>query len=154
MALAFANRSAVWNDRGEFALAIRDADLAFEANYPEELKHKLFERKGQCHAALGKTEEATKNLQKAIEMLEISSIKVVEFEFNMTEKTRILFQGERRKAKEKAIRKMIEDVDTFVTKPMGVADDLSTKFVRKLAPELRDPHPRFPSFSKAIKVSK
>ena len=38
MALAFANRSAVWNDRGEHGLAIRDADLAFEAHYPEDLQ--------------------------------------------------------------------------------------------------------------------
>ena len=54
LALAFANRSAVWNDRGEHALAIRDADLAFEAKYPIELQHKLYERKGQCYVALGK----------------------------------------------------------------------------------------------------
>ena len=53
LALAFANRSAVWNDRGEHALAIRDADLAFEAKYPLELQHKLYERKGQCFMALG-----------------------------------------------------------------------------------------------------
>ena len=53
LALAFANRSAVWNDRGEHALAIRDADLAFEAKYPLDLQHKLYERKGQCYMALG-----------------------------------------------------------------------------------------------------
>ncbi len=76
MALAFANRSAVWNDRGEFALAIRDADFAFESNYPEELKHKLFERKGQCLASLGKTEEAKKCFENAIEYLNCSNIKV------------------------------------------------------------------------------
>ena len=55
LALAFANRSAVWNDRGEHALAIRDADLAFQAKYPLELQHKLYERKGQCYIALGKS---------------------------------------------------------------------------------------------------
>ena len=76
MALAFANRSAVWNDRGEFALAIRDADFAFESNYPEELKHKLFERKGQCFASLGKTEAAKKCLQKSIDYLDRSNLKV------------------------------------------------------------------------------
>ncbi len=58
MSLAFANRSAVWNDRGEYALAIRDADLAFATSYPEELQHKLYERKGQCLMALGKYTEA------------------------------------------------------------------------------------------------
>ena len=61
LALAFANRSAVWNDRGEHALAIRDADLAFEAKYPLELQHKLYERKGQCFMALGTTFSIFKN---------------------------------------------------------------------------------------------
>ena len=49
---------------------------------------------------------------------------------------------------------MIADADTLVRKPMGVTDDLATKFVRKLAPDLKEPHPRFPSFSSAVKVSK
>ena len=44
------------------------------------------------------------------------------------------------------------DAESKVRKPMGVTDDLATKFVRKLAPELKEPHPRFPSFSSAVKV--
>lgn len=93
MALAFANRSAVWNDRGEHALAIRDADLAFSARYPEELQHKLYERKGQCLMALGKYAEACKNLETSIELLDKSTS----------------LKGERRKAKEKTLQKLLQD---------------------------------------------
>ena len=91
--MAFANRSAVWNDRCEYALALRDADLAFEANYPEGLQHKLYERKGQCLAALAKVEEAKDMLTKAIEALDKSNLK-----------------GERKKAKEKTLQKLIADL--------------------------------------------
>ena len=87
MALAFANRSAVWNDRGEHALAIRDADLAFEAKYPTELQHKLYERKGQCLIALGKHKEAKAMLRTSIDLLEKSSS----------------LKGERRRLKEKTL---------------------------------------------------
>ena len=59
LAVTYANRSAVWVDKEEFFLAIRDADFAFEANYPKELHYKLFERKAQCQLALGLTEEAS-----------------------------------------------------------------------------------------------
>ena len=99
LALAFANRSAVWNDRGEYALAIRDADLAFEANYPEGLEHKLYERKGHCLTALGKVEEARDMLTKAIEALDKSNLK-----------------GERKKAKEKTLQKLLTDLQKTTTK--------------------------------------
>ena len=99
LALAFANRSAVWNDRGEYALALRDADLAFEANYPEGLQHKLYERKGQCLSALGKVEEAKDMLTKAIEALDKSNLK-----------------GERKNSKEKTLRKLFSDLQEETTK--------------------------------------
>ena len=107
LALAFANRSAVWNDRGEYALALRDADLAFEANYPEGLQHKLYERKGQCLSALGKVEEAKDMLTKAIEALDKSNLK-----------------GERKKAKEKTLQKLIADLQVQET---TVATNTTTK---------------------------
>jgi tetratricopeptide (TPR) repeat protein len=142
MALAFANRSAVWSDRGEFALAIRDADLAFDAAYPDELKHKLFERKGQCLVGLGKTKEAKAMLQKAVEYLAKSNIK----------------GAERKKAKEKTLEKLIsdllEDANVAAEPAAKMASDLSIKYVRKLIPDLQgdDQHPKFPNFSSAIKV--
>ena len=107
LALAFANRSAVWNDRCEYALALRDADLAFEANYPEGLQHKLYERKGQCLAALAKVEEAKDMLNKAIEALDKSNLK-----------------GERKKAKEKTLQKLIADLQVQET---TVATNTTTK---------------------------
>ena len=92
MSLAYANRSAVWNDRGEHALAIRDADLAFAAHYPEELRHKLYERKGQCFIALGKYNKARMMLETSIDQLAKSTS----------------LKGERLKAKEKTLQKLLQ----------------------------------------------
>ena len=99
LAVTYANRSAVWVDKEEFFLAIRDADFAFEANYPKELHYKLFERKGQCQLALGLTEEASQNIKDALKSLEDSNLK-----------------GERRNAKLKSLEKMLGDVDKEETK--------------------------------------
>ena len=41
LAITFANRSAVWVDKEEFCLAIRDAELAFESKYPKDLHYKF-----------------------------------------------------------------------------------------------------------------
>lgn len=133
MALAYANRSAVWNDRGEHGLAIRDADLAFEANYPDELQHKLYERKGQCFMALGKSDEAKQMLKKSIETIEKSKA----------------ITGERRKAKVKALQKMLDEAAEL---ECSEKPDSNDKYLRKLVPDLPNPHPKFPSFSDAIKV--
>ena len=92
LALAYANRSAIWNDRGEHALAIRDADLAFAAHYPEKLQHKLYERKGQCFMAMGKYSKARAMLETSIELL--------------TKSTSL--KGERLKAKEKDLKKILQ----------------------------------------------
>ena len=143
MALAFANRSAVWNDRGEHALAIRDADLAFEAKYPLELQHKLYERKGQCLIALGKYKEAKVMLQTSIDLLEKSSS----------------LKGERRRLKEKTLQKMLQDIEEehgigMESENNATSENahLAKKYVRKLVPDLRDAHPKFPAFNNAVSV--
>lgn len=136
MALAYANRSAVWNDRGEHALAIRDADLAFTARYPEELQHKLYERKGQCLMALGKYSEAKVMLEKSIELLDKSTS----------------FKGERRKAKEKSLQKLLQDIAKSCANNNENSGDLGKKFVSKLVPDLSECHPKFPRFSSAVSV--
>ena len=75
LAITYANRSAVWVDKNELNLAIRDADFAFEADYPKDLHYKLYERKGFCLTGLGRKDEAKEALNNAINSLEASSLK-------------------------------------------------------------------------------
>ena len=65
LAITYANRSAVWVDKNELNLAIRDADFAFEADYPKDLHYKLYERKGFCLTGLGRKDEAKEALNLA-----------------------------------------------------------------------------------------
>jgi hypothetical protein len=50
--------------RRDYTLALRDADFAFEYNYPPEMQHKLFERIGRCHLALGDPDKARQTFLK------------------------------------------------------------------------------------------
>lgn len=48
LALAYANRSAVLHDLGDWLYCLRDIQLAFDTGYPTHLEHKLHERRGNC----------------------------------------------------------------------------------------------------------
>ena len=113
---------------------MRDADFAFDANYPKELHFKLHERKAQCQISLGLQEEASKSLNNALQSLEYS---------NLT--------GERRNTRLKLLKKMIDDLDKTNTKN-GFPDKESTKYGKDLLPELKERHKIFPSFSNAVQV--
>jgi hypothetical protein len=54
LALAYANRSAVLYDLGDWLHCLRDIQLAFDTlTYPKHLEHKLYERQGNCWLQLG-----------------------------------------------------------------------------------------------------
>ncbi len=60
-------------------------------------------------------------------------------------------KGERRKAKEKSLQKLLQDIkptDSSAEEDQeaNIKSDLSKKFVGKLVPELPVAHPKFPSF--------
>ena len=129
LAITYANRSAVWADRKEYTLAIRDADFAFQNEYPEDLHFKLFERKGQCLSELGNAEEAKVAINLAIASLEKSSLK-----------------GERRKAKLLSLEKMVQEV-----KAKEPVQDF-IRFNHDLLPKLESPKECFPSFNEGIEV--
>ena len=48
IAFAYANRSAVFFQMGEFQLCLNDIDTAFKYDYPQRLRQKLVERKINC----------------------------------------------------------------------------------------------------------
>ena len=134
LSITYANRSAVWVDKEEFFLAIRDSDLAFEAKYPKELHYKLYERKTQCQFALQLHEEASDSLKMAIKTLEDSNLK-----------------GERRNAKLKALEKMAADINTKKDN-VDKSEKECKKYGKNLLPEFKDKHDNFPNLSNAIEV--
>ena len=76
-------------------------------------------------------------VEKSIELLSQSTLK-----------------GERRKGKEKTLQKLLQDIAEMSDEPppLEKSHDLSRKFVRKLVPDLKQPHPTFPAFSQAVAV--
>eukprot|EP00093_Oithona_nana_P003709 03709.XXX_1099_2702_1 [CDS] Oithona nana genome sequencing. len=63
-------------------------------------------------------------------------------------------KGERRKGKEKTLQKLLQDIAEMSDEPQPLekSHDLSRKFVRKLVPELKQPHTSFPALSQAVAV--
>ena len=134
LAITFANRSAVWVDKEEFSLAIRDAELAFDSRYPKDLHYKLYERKAQCQIALHEKQAASDTLINAVESLEYSNLK-----------------ADRRTAKLKVLQKMVADVDQMKSNSDS-PDQNSPKYGKNLLPIMKNAHKHFPSLSEAIEV--
>ena len=53
---------------GEHSAALRDIYRSFSVNYPQHLKHKLFERKAKCLGGLKLFAEAAKAFEEAEEV--------------------------------------------------------------------------------------
>ena len=126
LAITFANRSAVWVDKEEFSLAIRDAELAFDSKYPKDLHYKLYERKAQCQIALHEKQSASNTLIKAIESLEYSNLK-----------------ADRRSAKLKVLQKMVTDVGQMKSNS-DEPDQNCQKYGKNLLPTMKNAHKNFP----------
>ncbi|XP_041366619.1 uncharacterized protein LOC121381395 [Gigantopelta aegis] len=79
LALAFANRSAVFYHLKMYALCLQDIHFALKYGYPEHNRYKLFERKGKCCYHLKMKEEAISAFEQAIEFAEkakLSDLKI------------------------------------------------------------------------------
>ena len=72
-------RSAVWSDKREWDLAVRDIDLALAGGFPEDLRYKLLERKAHCLYSRGGeesrnlAEECVKEALEAVQSATVSS---------------------------------------------------------------------------------
>ena len=66
LALAYANRSAVLHELGEWLYCLRDIQLAFDTlAYPKHLEYKLYERQGNCLLKLGNRADAFVSFSRA-----------------------------------------------------------------------------------------
>jgi tetratricopeptide (TPR) repeat protein len=74
LALALANRSAVFFSMGNHEACLSDIRQAMKYNYPKKLLYKLFERQGKCLQALGRIESAMESLYVSMNILNIDSV--------------------------------------------------------------------------------
>ena len=58
IALAYANRSAVLNDNGQYREGLEDIERALRYSYPENLKYKLYKRRAEIMLKQGKLDDA------------------------------------------------------------------------------------------------
>ena len=58
LSLAFANRSAVLYHLQKYELCLLDIEYSLKYDYPEELRYKLFDRRGKCYRQLGMSHKA------------------------------------------------------------------------------------------------
>ncbi|RZF43134.1 hypothetical protein LSTR_LSTR016923, partial [Laodelphax striatellus] len=61
LALSYANRSAVTFALKQFYDCLKDIDRALDGHYPDNLRYKLYERKGKCLKYLGDKVSAKEN---------------------------------------------------------------------------------------------
>ncbi|XP_039288766.1 SET and MYND domain-containing protein 4 [Nilaparvata lugens] len=75
LALAYANRSAVTFALKQYDECLKDIDRALSGYYPDNLRYKLYERKGKCFKFTGDNESARENYIKSQEWLAKSNLK-------------------------------------------------------------------------------
>ena len=69
LALALANRSALYARQGNSAACLRDTTLALRSGYPKHLRYKLLQRHAKCQTDLGNFGEAKSHFREALSSL-------------------------------------------------------------------------------------
>lgn len=138
LALAYANRSAVFHDMADWLHSLRDIQLALDQGYPKHLEHKLRERQGNCWQELGHVTRAFKSFNLAKELLASAGQQHKDKLISITSK----------------IRKLGDVME--VTESMSNATSIEQEIIKKrrLAPELnRDRNILLPSASTSIELT-
>ena len=101
VALALANRSAVFFQLAEFEKCLEDLEAALLFGYPEAPQYKLFDRKGRSLLGLGRQFEAQEALEVAALLIQKSSLSEeeklkfrLEIKRVLTEPPRVLSQSQ------------------------------------------------------------
>lgn len=74
MALALANRSALFFRQHKYEYCLRDTRLALKTGYPKHLKYKVFQRQAKCLAELSRISEAINSYKDATNFINFSKI--------------------------------------------------------------------------------
>ncbi|XP_023339607.1 SET and MYND domain-containing protein DDB_G0284059 [Eurytemora carolleeae] len=128
LALAFANRSVVLVQLKNYEAALSDIDLAFMAQYPQNLRYKLYERKGRCLQALKQDKLAEEAFNSCL-----SGIR----ESTLTE--------EKKQKLETEIKALIKN--------LSPSDDKKGKEPEKRKiPQLKRKNKNFPAFSDSVSI--
>ncbi|XP_057367803.1 SET and MYND domain-containing protein 4-like [Daphnia carinata] len=138
LALAYANRSAVFHDMSDWLHSLRDIQLALDQGYPKHLEHKLRERQGNCWQELGHVTQAFKSFNLAKELLASAGQQHKDKLISITSK----------------IRKLGDVME--VTECMSNATSIEQEIIKKrrLAPELnRDRNILLPAASTSIELT-
>ena len=69
MALAFANRSALYFRQKKYSDSLNDTKLALKCGYPKHLKYKVYQRQAKCLYELGHFKEAKHSYRDGINFL-------------------------------------------------------------------------------------
>uniref|UniRef100_A0A1B6BZN3 SET domain-containing protein n=1 Tax=Clastoptera arizonana TaxID=38151 RepID=A0A1B6BZN3_9HEMI len=126
MSLALANRSAVTFALGEYSQSIRDIDAALNGKYPDNLKYKLYERKGKCFQKLNLEASAKKYFEIAAKWISNSSLN---------------------ESKQESIRRNIErEISNCTNK------DYPLEKKDSIIPNVSHPNPEILSASSSIKI--
>ena len=74
LATGYANRSAVLFRMKKYEASLQNIALALNNNYPDELRYKLYDRRGQCYLASKHRERAVNSFTQALECLPKSNL--------------------------------------------------------------------------------
>lgn len=74
ISLAFANRSACLFQLAKYQMCLEDIRCAFRYGYPNELRYKLYDRRGQCLLAVGSIDDALESFIEAKQHLNVSEL--------------------------------------------------------------------------------
>jgi len=133
MALIYANRSALWFELGEHELVAEDIQRALRCGYPDNLQHKLYDRRAKSRFAQKKLDLAKEDLKLCLKYLPLSKLSQDKVDAKTTEINGIL--AKIGKSNTKASKE--NEVDTKLSK----------------SPEMKNPNAKFPTFSDAVQIT-
>ncbi|XP_070572634.1 SET and MYND domain-containing protein 4-like [Ptychodera flava] len=90
LSLAYANRSAVLFHLQHYEQCMADIQRALKHGYPENLRYKLYKRKGQCHYHRGDLQSAKQAFHRAVELCRASNVEETKKDAALTELEKLL----------------------------------------------------------------
>lgn len=143
LALALANRSAALVHLKEYETAVRDIQLALQSGYPDNQKHKLYDRLGYCYQQLGDGTRARTAYTVALDCLD-RTIKNSEQNEDSSSTTASLENFKR------SLQSSLSKLDTIKAKSL---QQPAASVEKPLPSLLNGPHPQFPSASSCLNMT-